>query len=138
MRPEIEQGPEAVAAHMRQRQAVTPSIAMTIPYLLATEFIRELTYGPDAVPSAAIRTVLDGLDLAAFPARGTEWIFTDEAGKPLRRGTFNRIVWRPGRAAAGLPEVGMHDLRHFYASLLSEPDCRSRWSATGSVMATRR
>ncbi len=29
---------------------------------------------------------------------------------------FNRRVWQPAREAAGLPDVRLHDLRHFYVS----------------------
>lgn len=66
------------------------------------------------------RSVVDVLaaHLAANPAKGTEHVFTDGAGELLHRNAFNQTVWRPARAAAGQPEVGMHDLRHFYASLL--------------------
>jgi integrase len=66
------------------------------------------------------RTVVDELaaHLAAYPATGTDWIFTDEDGKPLHRNGFNQRVWHKARAAAGAPKVVMHDLRHFYASLL--------------------
>ncbi|MFC6017585.1 tyrosine-type recombinase/integrase [Plantactinospora solaniradicis] len=71
--------------------------------------------------------------LAEFPAREVEvldttgmrpvrrmarFVFTDADGNPLDRNSFNDQVWNPSRAAAGLPDVGMHDLRHFYASLL--------------------
>lgn len=56
--------------------------------------------------------------LAAYPASGTDHVFTDPAGNLLHRNAFNQTVWRPARKAAGMPEVGMHDLRHFYASLL--------------------
>lgn len=81
------------------------------------------------------QVVVDALaaHLAAFPARDVEvvdrtgrqaivrsarLIFTTEAGKPLHRAVFNELTWWPARAAAGLPEVGMHDLRHFFASML--------------------
>jgi integrase len=71
--------------------------------------------------------------LAAFPARAVEvldtagkrpvrrtarFVFADDAGQPLHRNRFNEDVWAPGRLAAGLPEATMHDLRHFFASLL--------------------
>lgn len=56
--------------------------------------------------------------LAAYPASGEQFVFTTSAGAPLTRNAFNARVWRKARATAGLPEVGMHDLRHFYASAL--------------------
>jgi integrase len=81
------------------------------------------------------QTVIDGLaaHLAEFPPQEVEvldttgrrpvprmarFVFTDERGNPLQRNDFNERVWRPAREAVGLPEVTMHDLRHFYASLL--------------------
>lgn len=56
--------------------------------------------------------------LAAFPARGTEFVFRDEGGQLLSRTVFNGRVWRPARDVAQLPSVTCHDLRHFYASAL--------------------
>jgi integrase len=66
------------------------------------------------------RAVVDALaaHLAAYPASGAEHVFTAPDGGLLHRQMFNQPVWRPARMAAGLPSVGMHDLRHFYASLL--------------------
>lgn len=46
------------------------------------------------------------------------YVSTDEQGKPLDRTRFNRSVWQVAINAAGLPGVGMHTLRHAYASLL--------------------
>lgn len=47
-------------------------------------------------------------------------IFTDDEGKALRRTAFSREIWRPTLTA--VPDApagtGMHDLRHYYASLL--------------------
>lgn len=66
------------------------------------------------------RTVVDGLalHLRDYPAQGETFVFRDERGEALHRGAFNAGPWNAARAAAGLPEVGMHDLRHFYASVL--------------------
>jgi hypothetical protein len=58
----LEQGSAAVAAYMRRRQQDAPNIADLIPYIVATELIRELTYGAAAVSSRDIRTVLAALD----------------------------------------------------------------------------
>jgi integrase len=45
-------------------------------------------------------------------------VFTDDAGRPLRRTRFSGI-WRPAAASAGLHGgATFHDLRHYYASLL--------------------
>jgi integrase len=47
-------------------------------------------------------------------------LFVDDDGLPLLRPRFSRHVWRPAVAAVvAVPTgTGMHDLRHFYASLL--------------------
>jgi integrase len=47
-------------------------------------------------------------------------LFVDDDGLPLLRPRFSRCVWRPAVAAAeAVPHgTGMHELRHFYASLL--------------------
>ena len=36
----------------------------------------------------------------------------------MQRNRFNARTWAPARTAVGLPGVGVHDLRHFYASAL--------------------
>jgi integrase len=66
------------------------------------------------------QVVVDALaaHLKEWPAGLAGLVFTDEAGQPLHRGTFNDQVWHPARERAGLSEVTMHDLRHFYASAL--------------------
>ena len=47
-------------------------------------------------------------------------VFTDDDGEALRRTAFSREVWRPMiTRIPGIPATtGMHDLRHYYASLL--------------------
>lgn len=47
-------------------------------------------------------------------------VFTDDDGEALRRTAFSRYVWRPTiKKTPGIPvTTGMHDLRHYYASLL--------------------
>lgn len=59
----LDQGPQAIAAYMRQRAAASPSIARDVPGIIATEAIRALTYGVDQVPAARILAILDALDL---------------------------------------------------------------------------
>lgn len=63
--------------------------------------------------------VLDALarHLKEYPAEGDEYVFRDDRGEPLSRSTFEDD-WHRARVAAGLPDVGQHDLRHFFASLL--------------------
>ncbi|WP_200213396.1 tyrosine-type recombinase/integrase [Micromonospora coerulea] len=66
------------------------------------------------------RVVVDALaaHLEAYPAGRDAYVFRDDDGRPLHRNRFNRDVWAPARAAAGLPDATCHDLRHFYASVL--------------------
>lgn len=46
-------------------------------------------------------------------------VFHADDGGFVRRSTFSAKIWAPARRAAGLPnDVGLHALRHFYASLL--------------------
>lgn len=57
--------------------------------------------------------------LRKYPAASDGYVFTYGDGKPLRRTSFSREVWRPVVKAATAPEgTGVHDLRHYYASLL--------------------
>jgi integrase len=47
-------------------------------------------------------------------------VFTDDDGEALRRTAFSREVWRPTirKVPTAPATAGMHDLRHYYASLL--------------------
>jgi integrase len=45
-------------------------------------------------------------------------VFTSQRGGRLRHGNFYKRVWRPALAAAGLPAVGVHVLRHSAAAAL--------------------
>lgn len=50
--------------------------------------------------------------------RSAHLVFTTDAGSPISRSMWSQI-WRPAARAVGLPErVGLHALRHFYASAL--------------------
>lgn len=64
---------------------------------------------------AEIRRVLAPLVLAAGPGGH---VFTGPEGGLLRRGGFARRVWHPAVAAAGLPRLRIHDLRHSHAAWL--------------------
>lgn len=55
--------------------------------------------------------------LAAYPADESGFVFTADRGGPVDRNSLNRVLIRAA-AAAGLPKVGFHDLRHHYASVL--------------------
>jgi integrase len=51
--------------------------------------------------------------LACFAASGDEGlVFTSPAGMPLHHSNFRRRVWLPAVAAAELPAIHFHDLRH--------------------------
>ncbi len=70
------------------------------------------------VPLPAV--VLEALarHLHDHPPGDDGFVFTNDAGRPIRRTRFSD-VWRAAVARAGLPAgVHFHDLRHFYASLL--------------------
>jgi integrase len=67
------------------------------------------------------QVVVDALaaHLAAFPAGPTGFVFTTEAGSPIRRTAFHAQVWMPAVRAVGLAGTEtFHGLRHHYASLL--------------------
>jgi integrase len=53
----------------------------------------------------------DHLDQHAQPG-DDGLVFTGPNGASLRRSNFRRRVWLPALAAAGLPEIHFHDLRH--------------------------
>ena len=74
-------------------------------------FLRDSKTGPRTVwLSSAARSVLDGLP------RTAEWTFpAPTGGGPMPTETLYRC-WRVVRAAADLPDVRLHDLRHSYAS----------------------
>lgn len=59
--------------------------------------------------------------LRAFPAAGDDLVFTNTAGGPINRGSYNDRIWKPAVEAAGITPTranGMHALRHTYASVL--------------------
>jgi integrase len=64
--------------------------------------------------------VIDALSahLAKFGPGPDRLVFTNDAGAAIRRPRFSD-VWQPAARAAGLERgIGMHALRHFYASAL--------------------
>ena len=64
--------------------------------------------------------VVDALaaHLAAYPASGEGYVFTDQRGRPLTGNGFNKAVWGPATERAGLASTGMYALRHYFASVL--------------------
>jgi integrase len=71
-----------------------------------------------AIPVGNVVVTALAEHLRKYPAAGDGFVFTGPAASPLNRGAFNGHVWRPARRRAGLHTVGMHELRHFYASAL--------------------
>jgi len=56
--------------------------------------------------------------LREYPAGRDEYVFTNERGQPLDDNSFKH-AWLLARRRAALPrQVRLHDLRHFYASVL--------------------
>jgi integrase len=50
---------------------------------------------------------------------GCEWVFPNQAGKPMDRCGFSSRRWKPLLRRAGLPHsIRLHDLRHTCATLL--------------------
>ena len=70
------------------------------------------------LPQVVVTTLAEHIE--RFPVEHTDrLIFTDDDGEPIRRTWFSREVWRPAVEKAGAPKgTGMHELRHYYASLL--------------------
>lgn len=86
---------------------------------------REPRFGPPKTKSS-YRTVplpkhvvaVLAAHLAKYPAEPHELVFRTAQGTPITRGVFHR-PWVAAREAMGLAEgEGLHQLRHFYASLL--------------------
>lgn len=68
------------------------------------------------IPLPRVVAVELSAHLAAHPAR-LGLMFTNDHGRSVDARTFSRI-WARARRKAGVPEARLHDLRHFYASLL--------------------
>jgi integrase len=90
---------------------------------LAKEPIR---FGPPKRPASyreipVPRDVIDVLSahIAAYGLGDDGLIFHADDGGFVRRSTFSAKVWVPAKKAANLPsDVGIHALRHYYASRL--------------------
>lgn len=78
---------------------------------------RVVTLGADAV--AALQRRLEKAQEEGMGPEEVPVVFPDSQGGYLRSSNFDRAVWYPLRAAAGIPEsVVFHDLRHSQASLM--------------------
>ena len=58
-------------------------------------------------------------------------VFTSPGGGPLRPTNFRRRFWVPALAAAGLPSMHFHDLRHTGNMLAEVSDLRERMERMG-------
>ncbi|MFG2817858.1 tyrosine-type recombinase/integrase [Kitasatospora sp. NPDC048365] len=84
--------PETVARELQAHIAAHPPVSITLPWVHVD--------GPPVTASL---------------------LFFDRKRRHLHRHEFNRTIWRPALASAGVPlgrDNGMHALRHFYASVL--------------------
>ncbi|MFC5908455.1 tyrosine-type recombinase/integrase [Streptacidiphilus monticola] len=84
--------PDIVAGRLRAHIETHPPVSITLPW-------RDLDGPPTTV----------------------RLLYVTDQGHYINRSDFNRVVWRPSVAAAGVPlgrDNGMHALRHFYASVL--------------------
>ncbi len=63
------------------------------------------------IPAVVVPDITGHLDQFAASGNGG-LVFTSPAGGPLHHGNFRRRVWLPAIAAAGLPGIHLHDLRH--------------------------
>ncbi|HEY0697106.1 MAG TPA: tyrosine-type recombinase/integrase [Micromonospora sp.] len=109
-----------MAGRIRRARRLTGSPGQSGPHLAAP---RGRTAKP-AVDHAACaapaqrRGSRRGEHLRACPAEREQYVFRTATDGPLSRSISNSSVRRPAVEAAGLVGVGMHDLRHFYASAL--------------------
>jgi integrase len=93
----------------------TPASYRTIP--LPQVVVDALAAHLAAFPAVPVE-VTDATVKPAPKSRPAVLVFTNPAGRPLRRTRFSD-VWRRAAATAELGDgVTFHDLRHFYASLL--------------------
>jgi len=98
--------------HVQQQLVLLPRRP---PYLAPPKTAASVRTVP--FPAVVVDTL--AAHLASFAAGPEGFVFTNEAGEPIRRQRFSDQAWRPAVARAGLEgSPTFHDLRHFYASLL--------------------
>jgi len=74
------------------------------------------SYRTVPLPQVVVESLAEHLRL--YPAGPGAWLFSSTTGGPVVRTSFQHAAWQPALRAAGLTGVGMHALRHFYASAL--------------------
>ncbi len=112
------------AAALRRRSVNLLTKRMTVEESIA-EVSGRLVFGP--TKTHAMRKLPLPPSLATAFERHLEervgaateaLLFTSPKGKPLRYGNFMRTVWKPTLMELGLPDVGIHVLRHSAAAAL--------------------
>jgi integrase len=63
------------------------------------------------IPAVIVPDIARHLDQFVSPGNG-DLVFTGSEGGSLHHGNFRKRVWLPAVAAAGLPGIHIHDLRH--------------------------
>jgi len=77
----------------------------------------ESSYRTIPLPTVVVQALAEHLRL--YPAGADGFIFTAPGGGPVVRTSFMHSTWTPAARAAGLPKgMGLHSMRHFYASAL--------------------
>lgn len=68
------------------------------------------------VPVPQVVTKALAAHLTAYPSN--RFLFTSRDEEPIVRTSFFYAAWRPATKTAGMPGMGMHMMRHTYASTL--------------------
>lgn len=69
-----------------------------------------------ALPAAVVEAIAE--HVSSQDRAGTDCLFTDPEGGPIRATYWQRRVWPPAVAAGDLEELRFHDLRHSHVTLL--------------------
>ena len=108
-----EDGRREQARHGRREQATCPPRLRGGPRDVAQDRRRPPECGSPHVLIAELEA-----HLANFVGRSaTDLVFTGALGAPLDRTNFRDRCWKPATAAAGVPSLRLHDLRHTAATL---------------------
>jgi integrase len=102
---------------MRRRLLIEESLAEVNGHLL---FGPTKSHAARAVPlSVSFATAFESHLAACVGAEPDALVFTGPKGGPLRYRYVHGSIWRPTLKALGLPEVGLHALRHSAAARMN-------------------